>query len=79
MTFNNVTIHDNADYKQEFPNSFNVSLTPTSLKRLQMAWIAVTSGVGMPGTRIRSYEVKSSLPGHRIKDARILIHQIDQN
>ncbi|MBO9484294.1 hypothetical protein [Salinisphaera sp. G21_0] len=79
ITFKNVTIHGNADYKQELPNSFNVSLTPTSLKRLQMAWIAVTSGVDMSGTRIRSYDVKSSLSGHRVKDARILISQIDQN
>lgn len=79
IKFKNVTIHGDADVNEELPDSFTVSLTLTSLARLKKGWNAINGGADVSGTRVRSYDVKSSLPGHRIKDARILMYRQDQH
>ena len=79
IEFKNVTIHGDADINEELPSSFTVSLTPSSMARLKKGFDAVKDGADVSGTRVRGCDVKSSLPGHRVKDARILVFKKDQN
>ncbi len=40
VIFNNVAINGNVEYKQESPNSFDVYLTQSTLKKLKRHWLA---------------------------------------
>ena len=73
LDFTNISIHGGVNEDSDLPGLFKVSFVPATLQRLLDAWHAVQGGVTIGGIKIRSYDVRSDLQGHKVKDVRLLL------
>ncbi len=78
LCFRNVTIHGDADFNEDLPDSFTVTLTPSTVARLKKTLKALKKGSDIAGLRVRDYDVTSSLEGHKVKDPRIIMYESEK-